>query len=204
MSRARPVVIRIFGKMIKREIIMGEVAKQSKKNKKKKVSKRVNLTTLVFIFLVVILGLLGISKFISERGLLKKADSKLVESQLDLHEGNLEGGTSMEAEKVSLPQDFPTDFPVYPEARLTSAHKTKGSSIDGMSLTWFTNDAEEDVSEFYIKEFGEIGYIIVEQMNEESSTTFSFEKSNITGFVGITKGEESQTIILVTLGISKE
>jgi len=103
----------------------------------------------------------------------------------------------------SLPSDFPKDFPVYPGAKLTgsfSANGTNGEDSKGVSVVWETMDEASKVGTYYKSSLVSAGYTISTEYSQADSTTLTFEKGNVSGFMGVAKGSDSKTAISVTMG----
>jgi hypothetical protein len=100
-----------------------------------------------------------------------------------------------------LPEGFPKDFPVYPQSTLEDSWTALGNSTKGISVIWVTKGAVKDVYDFYKENLQKGGWEISSEYSQEESSTVTFEKENISGFVGITKGEGAKTLISVTMGI---
>ena len=103
-------------------------------------------------------------------------------------------------EEGELPDSFPSDFPVYPGAKLASSWVADGDNTDGLSLIWETEDAVSKVSNYYENELEKAGWTLSITSKTEDSATFSFEKDDARGFIGVTI-EESKVIISLTLGV---
>jgi hypothetical protein len=178
---------------------MGKLTRQSNRGAKKVTSR---VWGLVFVTPIVILVIYGL--YIINKKSFKESVTKEVESSLENGNQSVDKeGSSEDLEigrQVSLPKNFPDDFPVYPDAQLTNAHESKGSSIDGISITWFTKGVTEDVVMFYEDKLQELGYDI-KRTSQNTLVTISFNKNDLSGFVGITKTDNQSIIILVTLGI---
>ena len=110
-----------------------------------------------------------------------------------------EGGFVFE-EEGELPNEFPSDFPIYPEAKLISSWLASGESTDGLSLIWETEDTFSKVSNYYENELEEANWTLSFTSETEDSTTFAFEKNGSSGFIGITF-EESKVVISLTLSL---
>ena len=110
-----------------------------------------------------------------------------------------EGEFSFE-EGGSLPDNFPSDFPIYPDAELASSWTASGDDTDGLSLIWETGDSVSKVSNYYENELKDAGWTLSFTSETEDSTTYAFEKNDVSGFIGITV-EESKTVISLTLGL---
>lgn len=103
-------------------------------------------------------------------------------------------------EEGSLPDNFPSDIPIYPDAKLASSWVASGDGTDGLSLIWETDDSVSKVSNYYENELENAGWTLSFTSETEGSTTYAFEKNDMSGFIGITV-EESKTVISLTLGL---
>lgn len=99
-----------------------------------------------------------------------------------------------------LPENFPKDFPIYPEAKLTSSWTASGEETEGLSLVWETNDSIDKVAAYYREKLTESGWKSSFTSEVEDSMTLVFEKDDTNGFIGITT-EDSKTVISLTLGL---
>lgn len=95
---------------------------------------------------------------------------------------------------------IPSDFPVYPEAVIESSYSTEGDK-KATSVVWKTDANVSEVSAFYKKELENGDWTITSNIENENSNTYSFEKDDKFGFIGIGKGEGGVTIISVTIGL---
>lgn len=109
-----------------------------------------------------------------------------------------EGKFSYSAEG-ELPADFPSDFPLYPGAKLTSSWSTSGDDGKGISVVWETGDSVDKVRNFYKEKLSSQGWKIDSEFAQEQMQTLSFEKDKVSGFVGLAKTDGKLTIS-VTLG----
>lgn len=91
------------------------------------------------------------------------------------------------------------DFPVYPGASVESSFTSEGDK-KATSVVWKTDDDISEVSSFYKQELEKTGWIVTSNIENDLSTTFSFEMDNKFGFIGIGEGEGSSTVISVTIG----
>src|SRR3989344_5477390 len=101
----------------------------------------------------------------------------------------------------SLPQNFPQDFPVYPDASIKTSWTTQGELKEGISVLWESEDTPLKVADYYKKKLGEFGWSVGSSFESEGSYTISFEKETGEGFMGITRGEGGLTQISVTVGV---
>ncbi|MGB6838980.1 MAG: hypothetical protein WBD86_00680 [Microgenomates group bacterium] len=110
-----------------------------------------------------------------------------------------EGEFSFE-EEGKLPDNFPADFPIYPNAKLESSWTATSDETEGLSLMWETNDSIDKVADYYKDELTSGGWKLSFTSEAEDSTTLAFEKDDTSGFIGITI-EDSKTVISLTLGL---
>lgn len=113
-------------------------------------------------------------------------------------------GNAQELLMDDLPDGFPSDFPIYPNAALSDSWTASGNSTEGISVIWLTDDSPKDVSSFFQENLPDSSWGVFLQSEEDAFTTISFEKGNTSGFVGITKGEGGKTVISVTMGVSSK
>ena len=108
----------------------------------------------------------------------------------------------LNTQEIGLPENFPSDFPIYEEAVLTDSWSAEGSGSQGLSVVWGANDKPEKIYEFYKLKLKSGGWNTITVSESEGSYTLSFEKADLNGFMGITKDTEaSKTIISVTIGL---
>lgn len=98
-----------------------------------------------------------------------------------------------------LPNGFPSDFPIYPGAKLSSSWTTGGEDGKGISVVWETSDSADQVMNFYKNKLSAASWKIDNEFTQEQMQTLSFEKDNVSGFVGLAKTDAKLTIS-VTLG----
>ena len=113
-----------------------------------------------------------------------------------------EGEVSFNA-SGDMPESFPKDFPVYSGATLKSSFTATGADTKGTSVVWETGDSADKVAGFYKGELVKKGWKIVSTFEQEGTTTLTFEKEGVGGFLGIAKGEGGKTAISVTVGIEE-
>ncbi len=124
---------------------------------------------------------------------------KKEEVAIQSDEGNRSDENSDLRSFDSLPEDFPADFPVYPNAAITSGWE-KGKGVGyAASVLWETDDIPEKVFYFFDGELKNSGWAITGSQNAKDAYTLSFTKEGTSGFLGITKGEKNKTTISVTL-----
>jgi hypothetical protein len=73
--------------------------------------------------------------------------------------------------EVAMPPGFPSDFPIYPHARLTAAAAFASSTQTAWGMEWETLDSYGAVGAFYTKQLNQGDWTI----NVDTATTASFK-----------------------------
>lgn len=161
---------------------------------------------IVLIGIIIVLGLIGnfIYKKIAERaaeGILSGITGGNVNLSGDKVSIKTEDGELAFEEGGKIPDTFPNDFPVYPGAKVASSFTSTGdNNSKGVSVLWETGDSLEKVGKFFETELAENGWKITANFSSEDSITFTIEKGETGGVVGITP-QDDKTAISVTLGV---
>ncbi|MCH7640710.1 hypothetical protein IID22_00715 [Patescibacteria group bacterium] len=95
---------------------------------------------------------------------------------------------------------FPTNFPVYPGAELESSYDSKGEEVEATSVIWVAQGSLKEISDFYRKELTIRGWKVESVLEDKESVTFSFERGDSFGFIGVGKQDVESVIISVTIG----
>lgn len=179
-----------------------EVKKEKKAKSKSKTKAPILLILAAVVVLAVVIG--GIcyrkAKDLVVGSIFSRLTGGIVEKDGDKVTVTLEEGSFSLEDGGSLPDNFPSDFPIYPDAKLASTWSAKGNGADGLSLIWETEDAIDKVSSYYENELEDAGWTLSFTSKTDNSTTFAFEKSGTKGFIGVTF-EESKVVISLTLGL---
>jgi len=61
---------------------------------------------------------------------------------------------------VIMPNGFPSDFPVYPRARLTAARQVLANGQATWGVVWETLDGVDQVQAFYLRKFNESDWTV--------------------------------------------
>jgi hypothetical protein len=112
--------------------------------------------------------------------------------------GEEEGGGAVAGqfgEAVEIPDQFPTDVPLYPDAKVVAAMMTEGQGM----LTLRTGDDPDQVADFLRKQFEEEGWSFGSELDLMGQQMLAFEKGDRIGAVQISR-EESETTIVLTVG----
>ena len=65
-----------------------------------------------------------------------------------------------------LPASFPTDYPVYPGAKVTGSLSNTSNGITGTTVTWQTGDSLSKVTDFYTNAFKSGAWTFVAQFQQ--------------------------------------
>ena len=98
-----------------------------------------------------------------------------------------------------IPDSFPKDFPILTSSQITNSWKTTNSKTNGCSLIVSDKASLTDVFDFYKNNLPQNEWKINNQTKSDSSATLSFEKNNMTGFIGFVV-QNGQTVYSITLG----
>ncbi|MEJ2347605.1 MAG: hypothetical protein P8Y17_00185 [Patescibacteria group bacterium] len=184
-----------------------EKEKKEKKEETKETSKK-QPTALIAVIAVVIVGILAAGLFyrkgrelITEKILSKSTGSEVnIEGDGEKVSITSDEGTLLVEQGGELPDSFPSDFPVYPNATPTGSWTAAGDDTNGLSVLWETDDSISKVTDYYKEELPKAGWKITLTSEVEDGSTFAFEKGDVSGFMGIAE-EDSKTIISLTLGV---
>src|SRR5436190_12078666 len=149
----------------------------------------------LFIFLFILL-LLAVLIWVFLAKVLRKVS---FENKNTLNYKN--AGTEVSINPSTTPNDFPKDFPIYPNSKVISSWKSEADSTNGFSLVLETPDTLEKVSSFYDSELVKEGFVIDKPIKESNSLTLSFNKNSSKGFIGLVENA-GKVIISLSLGIA--
>jgi hypothetical protein len=96
--------------------------------------------------------------------------------------------------------NLPEDFPVFPGAELESSYDSKGDGVEAISVIWIAQGSLKEISDFYREGLQSRGWEVESVLEDEESVTFSFERGDSFGFVGLGKQDGESVIISVTIG----
>ena len=156
------------------------------------------LSLSVFVISSVFFSRLVIKSFKNSTKNVVQKDS-ISEQVLSYREGSLDDA-DIDDVKI-LPENFPSDIPIFPNSTLEDLWASESLDISGISVLWITQDDYLDVVDFY-----KTGFVGNDWQNEiilesENSFTMSFNKIGIDGFIGITGEESGNVLISVTVGL---
>jgi hypothetical protein len=99
-------------------------------------------------------------------------------------------------ENARIPDGFPEDVPVYPDARVVGGMVAG----EGGMLTLQTDDDPEEVADFYRENLAEEGWSLGPPMDLMGQRLLPIEKGDRSGAVQISR-KASDTTILITIGM---
>jgi len=187
---------------------------EDKKEEKEEPKKKSNKLLIILLSVLAVLVLVGLAAWVLWRSLGGKISSKFLSLFLSKTAGENvkvendgkkisfdgKGGQFSYSAEGKLPDGFPSDFPIYPGAKLTSSWTTTGEDSKGISVVWETTDSVTQVKLFYKDKLTAGGWKIDNELAQETMQTISFEKDKTSGFVGLAESNGKLTIS-VTLGI---
>lgn len=104
--------------------------------------------------------------------------------------------------EVAMPAGFPTDFPVYPHARLTAAAPFASSGQTAWGMEWESIDPEPKVQAYYIKQLDQGDWVFTPGQGRSNAIVGTFtRKSNtqVKGTLEVNQDAAVITRILVSL-----
>lgn len=118
----------------------------------------------------------------------------------DIEKGNItftdtKTGQTLNVGGEKLPDTFPKDFPIYPEAKIVSS-----VSSNGLIVTFTASDGLNKVVPFYKNGLVESGWTITSSFDSDTLQTWVITKDSLQGSVSITTFERDPMTIVVTLG----
>jgi len=113
-----------------------------------------------------------------------------------------ETGETVEVGTGKIPADFPKDFPLYPEAKLSGSLSGSAKDKDaGYWLTFTTPDGLEKVVSYYKTNLPKSGWEETATFTANETTTWAVTKGTMEGTVAVSREKEArETTILVMLG----
>lgn len=104
-----------------------------------------------------------------------------------------------EIEEVTIPEEFPKDFPIYTGAKVESS----GNYMGMLSVVLSTSDSASKVFSWYKDEIPKADYEVSFEMDTTEGKSIGVEGNEYAGQIIITE-EEEETSIIITLSRSKE
>lgn len=114
------------------------------------------------------------------------ADSKLKDNPALF--GGSSQNTSQNQPSTQRPQDFPTEIPLYPEAKLEKVNPITASSTETQLTTWSSSDPINAIQSFYQKELASNNWQIVSQPTDDAGGTFVARRNDLQVTISIPSG----------------
>ncbi|HEY9649736.1 MAG TPA: S-layer homology domain-containing protein [Coleofasciculaceae cyanobacterium] len=105
------------------------------------------------------------------------ADSKLKDNPALF--GGSSQSTPQNQPSAQLPDDFPTEIPLYPEAKLEKVDPITASSPQTHLTTWSSSDPINAIQSFYQKELTTNNWQIVSQPTDDAGGTFVARRNDV-------------------------
>jgi len=186
------------------------------------VKKGTNPLVFVGVGCLVLLVVLGVGSAVAFKFFANTVGKGMVEKAIEAKTGvktdisNLEDGKmtftdSKTGAQVNIgtgeiPAAFPKDFPVYPDAKVTSSLSgAEAGKNNGYWLTFETADALDTVAAFYKAEFAKNGWTVESTFTANDTTTQAVKKADWRGSLSLAKdGSGGKTQIVIILGQEQE
>lgn len=102
--------------------------------------------------------------------------------------GGSSQSTPQNQPSAQLPQDFPTEIPLYPEAKLEKVDPLTTPSPQGQLTTWSSSDPINAIQNFYQKELASNNWQIVSQPTDDAGGTFVARRNDLQVTISIPSG----------------
>ena len=106
-----------------------------------------------------------------------EADPKLKDNSAIL--GGSPQGNSSSRTAARLPEDFPSEIPLYPEATLENVEPLTVPNAQGEQTSWSSTDPIDAIQSFYKKEFESNNWQITSQPTDEAGGTFVARRNSL-------------------------
>ncbi|NEQ23841.1 MAG: S-layer homology domain-containing protein [Microcoleus sp. SIO2G3] len=139
-------------------------------------------------FAACLIGLLTSCANSSTREALERsfaADPKLRNNSTTLGDSQ---GNSPSQTTAKLPNDFPSEIPLYPEAKLENVEPLTVPNAQGEQTSWSSTDPIDAIQRFYTQEFQSNNWQITSQPTDEPGGTFVARRNNLQVTVTIPSG----------------
>ena len=110
--------------------------------------------------------------------------------------GTTDDGEEFQArfgKQASLPEDFPEDLPVHPEARVQGSMSMPGK---GQMVTFETDESPDEIYRFYTDGLTGQGWTIEAEMNFGGQRMVSASKDDRTASVQVVQGDKGTQVVL--------
>jgi hypothetical protein len=106
-----------------------------------------------------------------------------------------------------LPRDFPSDIPIYEGSTVIATAYVRSSGNQDFLVTFLSQDSQDEVIDYYRKEFEGRGWSVADQSSEEFAVSISFQDSTspeVSGTVSadVSPEEEDYTQVQMQLRVA--
>lgn len=116
------------------------------------------------------------------------ADSKLKNSAIVSDSAQ----TTTQTQTAPLPQDFPTEIPLYPQAQLQKVEALDIPEAQGQLTSWTTSDPINAVQSFYQRAFNSGGWQVISKPDTDAGGTFVVRRKTLQVTLSLSTGAATQ------------
>ncbi len=117
------------------------------------------------------------------------ADSKLKNSAKVVSDS---AQTTAQTQAAPLPQDFPTEIPLYPQAQLQKVEALDIPEAQGQLTSWTTSDPINAVQSFYQRAFNSSGWQVISKPDTDAGGTFVVRRKTLQVTLSLSTGTTTQ------------
>lgn len=117
------------------------------------------------------------------------ADSKLKNSGKVVSDSST---NTAQTPTAQLPQDFPTEIPLYPQAQLQKVEALEIPEAQGQLTSWTTSDPINAVQSFYQRAFNSSGWQIISKPDTDAGGTFVVRRKTLQVTLSLSTGTTTQ------------
>jgi hypothetical protein len=96
------------------------------------------------------------------------------------------------AQTTPLPQDFPTEIPLYPQAQLQKVEALDIPEAQGQLTSWTTSDPVNAVQSFYQRAFNSGGWQVISKPDTDAGGTFVVRRKTLQVTLSLSTGAATQ------------
>lgn len=113
-----------------------------------------------------------------------------------------EGGSITAGGDQELPEDFPSDVPVYKGARITGSITGEQNGVKTFTITYLSNDEPSAVYDWYMSEVKAQGWKVLMSAAPDQGGLISAEKGSylINAGIGSTSEDGAKTSVVLAVG----
>ncbi len=166
--------------------------------------KRQRLVGLFCLATLVIFLFTGCSYFVRKAG--EKAAEKAIEREsggeadVDVGEGKVkikteEGEAEIEVGETQLPDDFPKEFPIYENAKVSAVYRSEAGGQVRFNVTFELSDSWQDAKDFYKEELPKSGYTIAASSETQDGAMLYLKKGGEdAGLIAFGEAEDNDNL----------